>query len=338
MSWLDQINGDPLSWLLEKTDPGVRYLAMRRLEGRHGNDPELLVARSSAHRDGPIASILDEMNPEGYWVKPGPGYSQKYRSSVWALILLAQLGADTRVDPRIEKGAIYLLEHALTPMGQLSTSGAPSETIDCLQGNLCWALATLGITDPRLEIAYDWLARSVTGEGIAPANEKHAPLRYYAYKCGPNFACGANNKLPCAWGAAKVMLALAVCPPGYRTPLVERAIAAGADFLLSVDPATGAYPVGTGGKPSRNWWKFGFPVFYVTDILQVVEALAASGYGGDPRLASAKQLILSKQDTDGRWLLEYDYAGKTYGDFGAKQRASKWVTLRALGALMQSDV
>jgi hypothetical protein len=31
------------------------------------------------------------MNPAGNWVKPG--YSPKYRSTVWALILLAELGA-----------------------------------------------------------------------------------------------------------------------------------------------------------------------------------------------------------------------------------------------------
>ena len=65
----------------------------------------------------------------------------------------------------------------------------------------------LGYADPRLEPAYEWMARSVTGEGVAPQEDKTAPLRYYAYKCGPRFACGANYGLPCAWGAAKVMLA-----------------------------------------------------------------------------------------------------------------------------------
>ena len=43
-------------------------------------------------------------------------------------------------------------------------------------------------------------------------SEKQAPVRYYAGKCGPLFACGSNNKLPCAWGGAKVMLALGKLP------------------------------------------------------------------------------------------------------------------------------
>ena len=51
------------------------------------------------------------------------------------------------------------------------------------------------------------------------------------------------------------------------------------DFLLSVDPAAAAYPSGYSAKPSQTWWKFGFPVFYVTDLLQNVEALVNLGYG-----------------------------------------------------------
>ena len=56
--------------------------------------------------------------------------------------------------------------------------------------------------------------------------------------------------------------------------MIRRAVQQGADYLLSVDPATAAYPSPWAPKPSGNWWKFGFPVFYVTDLLQIVEALA----------------------------------------------------------------
>jgi hypothetical protein len=162
---------------------------------------------------------------------------------------------------------------------------------------------------------------------------KTAPLRYYAGKIGPVFRCGANNKLPCAWGAVKVMLALAKLPEEKRTGLINNAINAGVDFLLGQDPAGADYPCGYSRKPSGNWWKFGFPVFYVTDLLQNVEALVGLGYGQDPRLANALGIIREKQDSQGRWLLEYDYAGKTWIDFGVKKQPNKWVTLRALRVL-----
>ena len=43
--------------------------------------------------------------------------------------------------------------------------------------------------------------------------------------------------------------------------------------------------------------------------------------------------VQSKQDSQGRWALEYDYAGKTWGQFGPKRQPNKWVTLRAVSAL-----
>ena len=333
MSWQNQLKGDSLSWLLEMESPGIRYLALRDLVRLPKNDPEVSVARKAAHKHGPIAAILSKMEPAGYWVEPGPGYNPKYRSTVWAIVLLAQLGASIHEDRRVAQACTYLLDHALTEKGQFTASGAPSGTADCLQGNLSWALLELGCDDPRLEKAFDWMARSVTGIGIASAEDRQASVRYYAGKCGPTFACGSNNKLPCAWGGAKVMLALGKCPKNRRTPVIKRAIQQGVDFLFSVDPADAAYPTGFGNKPSQNWWKFGFPIFYVTDLLQIVEALVTLGYGNDPRLSRALAFIREKQDGSGRWTLEYDYTGKTWVDFGAKKQPNRWVTLRALRVL-----
>lgn len=333
MSWQEQLNGDTLSWLLEKDEPGVRYLAMRDLLELAPDDADLISARELAHAEGPISMILDQMDESGYWVKAGPGYNPKYRSSVWSVILLAQLGASMALDKRIEKACQYLFENALTENGQFSVSGTPSSTIDCLQGNLCAAMLDLGVDDPRLGKAFDWMARSVTGDGIAPMRDKNARLRYYSGKCGPGFLCGANNKLACAWGAVKVMLAFGKLPFEQRTPYIEDAIQKGVEFLLGVDPAEATYPSGWSDKPSGNWWKFGFPVFYVTDLLQNVEALVRLGLGHDPRLSKAVNRIREKQDQDGRWALEYDYAGKTWVDFGKKKEPNKWVTLRAAWVL-----
>ncbi len=333
MSWQDQLKDDSLPWLLEPESPGVRYLALRDLMDLPQDDPELRVARKAAHKKGPIVTILAEMDKSGYWVEPGPGYNPKYRSTVWSIIMLAQLGASIEEDQRIERACAYLLDHALTSGGQVTASGAPSGTADCLQGNVCWALLELGYDDPRLEAAFEWMARSVTGEGIAPLTDKHAAARYYAGKCGPTFACGSNNKLSCAWGAVKVMLAFSKLPTKRRTPVIERAIKHGVGFLFSTDPAAADYPSGWSSKPSQNWWKFGFPIFYVTDLLQNVDALVGLGYGNDPRLAHALAIIREKQDAQGRWSMEYDYTGKTWVDFGAKKQPNKWVTLRALRVL-----
>ncbi len=336
MSWQSQLKGDSLSWLMEAETPEVRYLALRDLLDRPAADPELRTACRAAHAAGPIATILNSMDKEGYWVEPGPGYNPKYRSTVWSLILLAQLGARIEEDERISLACAYYLDHALAPGGQMASASAPSGTADCLQGNMCWSLLELGCDDPRLPAAFDWMARTVSGEGMASSDDRSAPVRYYAGKCGPSFACGANNRLPCAWGGVKVMLAFGKLPKDRRTSIIDHAVRHGVDFFLGVDPSEASYPTGYSSKPSQNWWKFGFPVFYVTDLLQLVEALVALGFGHDPRLSHALALILEKQDSQGRWALEYDYTGKTWMDFGEKKQPNKWVTLRALRVLKRA--
>jgi hypothetical protein len=330
--------GSKMEWLLDPSLPGVRYLALRDLVGLDADDPELAAAEDEAYDRGPIAAILGAMHPDGYWSRPGPGYNPKYYSAVWSLTTLAQLGASAGRNGRIDRACSYLLDHALTPLGQFSVNGTPSGTIDCLQGNLCAALLALGVDDPRIDQAVDWMARTVTGEGIAPLSDREAALRYYPYKCGPMFACGANGQKPCAWGAVKVMLAFAGLPAAHRTPCVKRAIRAGLEFLLGSDPARAEYPTCNRAKPSPNWWKFGFPVYYVTDILQLLEALLGLGYRRDPRLEGALELVRGKQDATGRWALDYDYAGKIWVDFGSKRAPSPWVTLRALRVLKQAEL
>jgi hypothetical protein len=335
--WRSRLNGDPVPWLLEPdpANPGVRYFALTELLDRPADDPQVVAALRAVMTSGPVPMILDAQHRDGYWVKPGSGYAPKYRGTVWSVIFLAQLGADGS-DPRVRAGCEYLLNHARSPNGGFTAlmKTSPAGMVHCLQGNLGAALLDLGwLGDKRLDEALGWLARSITGEGIAPAEEIDAPVRYYrSGNSAPGFACSANNHLSCAWGAVKAMLALSKVPESVRTPAMRAAIKVGVEFLLGHDPAVADYPMGYATKPSGSWFKFGYPIAYVTDVLQNLEALTALGCG-HPRLKNALGLVLSKQDTQGRWKMEYTYNGKMWADVEEKGQPSKWVTLRALRVL-----
>lgn len=329
-----------LPWLLEHdpANPGVRYFALQELLGKPAEDPEVIGARRAVMSTGPVPAILETQEAEGYWLKPGAGYFPQYRGTVWAVTMLGQLGADG-ADPRVNRGCQYVLEHATDKNGAFSMSAIPSQAILCLNGHLLAALLDLGwFGEERVHGALEWMARMVTGEGVAPAGEKEIPLRYLkSGTCGPGFCCGFNAKKPCAWGAVNVLDAFSQLPQHARTPLIQRAIDTGLEFLLSRDPAVADYPMGHGTKPSGNWFRFGFPLFWVADVLQNLEVLTRFGYGGDPRLSAAMDLVSNKQDQQGRWKMEHSYNGKTLVDIEERGKPSKWVTLRALRVLTHRE-
>jgi hypothetical protein len=236
-----------LPCLLEEDTPAVRHLALRQLLDQPEDSPLVRQARTAAMQNDPIAFILAAQQPEGFWVKRGPGYTPKFRGTVWQLIFLEQLGADG-TDARVQLACDYVLSHSQAKTGGFASweGGSrevapppPSLAIHCLNGNLLRALISFGrMQDERVQRAIDWQARSITGEGFS---------RYYlSGTSGPGFCCASNEHLSCAWGAIKALLALARIPLEQRAQHVERAIQQGVEFLLSRDPSTADYPAGWG--------------------------------------------------------------------------------------------
>jgi hypothetical protein len=142
-----------------------------------------------------------------------PGLRPKYRGTVWSLIFLDQLGADPD-EPRVRAACAYVLAHSQASTGGFACSAvanekapAPGLVLHCLTGNLLRALIGFGwLDDVRVERAIAWQAAAITGEGDPHWN---------AATPSPGFRCAANDGLPCAWGAAKALLALARIPSDH---------------------------------------------------------------------------------------------------------------------------
>src|SRR5262245_3760571 len=150
-TWLSVLQGNPLPWLLEDETPAVRHLALRQLLDQPEDAPAVRQACAAAMQTDPIAAILAAEQPEGYWVKPGPGYTPKYRGTVWQLTFLDQLGADG-TDARVQVACAYVLGHSQTSTGGFApweggrreVPPPPSLAIHCLTGNLLRALIGFG--------------------------------------------------------------------------------------------------------------------------------------------------------------------------------------------------
>ena len=104
-----------------------------------------------------------------------------------------------------------------------------------------------------------------------------------------------------------------------------------AEFLLATELAKANYPYTV--RVSGEWFKFGFPLSYTSDVLEAALALCEAGYARDTRLANALEFILAQRAADGRWTLKHTLNGKMWADIEIKGKPSKWVTLRALRVL-----
>lgn len=317
------VETDLLSWLLEPGNPSARYLTLTQLPGRSPEAPDVIAARVAIPGAVPARSILDAQfagsdstrGPVGYWVKPDVGYSPKYRATVWQVIFLAQLGAPPI--QAIRQACDYVLNHSRrstdrrgNPDGRFVAGRGTRTAINCLNGNLLWALGRLGYgDDPRLDEA-----REATGKAIVRRG----------------FACHYNANLPCAWGDVKALRAFLEVPSEGRSGMVTAAIQRGVEFLLSVPLLEATYP--TPSQVSGHWFKLGFPLGYRADVVEAMRVLAQAGYGDHPHVRSGVEWLLAKQNEEGRWALER-VPGKMWANFGRVGEANKWVTLRALGLL-----
>ena len=113
MAWRSLLKGDPMPWLLERSDPAVRAQTLRSLLDKSPRDPDLREAQQRAMNTPPISTILRRQKPDASW--PGPNlYGPKYEGTHWANLMLVEYGVDPG-DPRVRRAARYVLEELGTP-------------------------------------------------------------------------------------------------------------------------------------------------------------------------------------------------------------------------------
>jgi hypothetical protein len=124
-------------------------------------------------------------------------------------------------------------------------------------------------------------------------------------------------------------------PEGRRSPETQRAIEEGVAFLLDGGLAHARYPTKPGMGISQQWFRFGFPRGYQSDILQALEALTCLGYAHDARLQPALDFVLQKRRTDGTWRLD-ETPKLMWIALEMRGQPSKWITLLALRVLKRA--
>lgn len=318
-----------LDWLLEPDNPSVRFYTLTELMHKPVADTEVVAAKEAIYNSGILPTILAEQDEAGYWGDPQKFYTDKYKGTVWQLMILAEVGADIS-NPGIRKACEFILENAQEPesggfsyrKSAKSPGGLKSEIIPCLTGNMVWSLVKLGMADDaRVQKGIDWICRyQRADDGIKTAP---AGWPYNRYEM-----CWGRHS--CHMGVVKSFKALAALPPDKRNKAVQDKIEELAEFLLIHNIFRKSHNLQAIAKP--GWLRLGFPLMYQTDILEIAGILTSLGYR-DTRMNEALEIIRSKQTPNGRWKLENTFNGRFITDIEAKGKESKWITLKALKVL-----
>lgn len=330
-NWKSALNNDPVEWLLEKDNPSVRYFTLKDILEESPKSKEVVKARKSIMTEGLVPMILEKQKDGGYWGKPGDFYERsKYRGTVWNFIILAEMGADSR-DKRIKNTCEFILKWSqdkdsggFAHVGSKRNGGYHSGVIPCLTGNMLWCLIRFGyLNDTRIKKGIGWITKYQRFDDKIKDIPKGWP--YDNWK-----NCWGRHS--CHMGVVKTIKALSEIPEGKRTKAVKRTLNEGAEYLLKHHIYKRSHNLNKISKP--QWIKFGFPLMYQSDVLEVMEIITKLGYR-DKRMKAAFSLILSKQNKHGRWNLENTYNGRYLVSIEQKSKPSKWVTLKALRVLKQ---
>ena len=327
--WKSVLKADPTDWLLNEENPSVRYFTLKDILDKTEDDPEVKRAKREIMQSGIVPDILRKQQESAYLQTFPRFYTCKYKGLVWQLIVLAELGAD--VSPQIKEQCEYILLNSQeTQNGGFSQSiaaktggGRITEVIPCLTGNMVWSLIRFGyLDDPRLKKGIDWITRYMCLNDGTQDTPQVPPYDRYEMCWG---------KHTCHMGIVKALKALSAIPEERRSDEVNDTIRKAAEFMLIHHIYKRSHNLNRVSKP--GWLKFGFPLMYQTDALEILDILTELGIE-DSRMDEARNIVLSKQDGMGRWRAENTYnSDRLLIPIGQKDEQSKWITLRAMRVL-----
>jgi hypothetical protein len=327
--WRSLLQADPVDWLLEKDNPSVRYFTLTEILEQAADDPDVKAAKDRIMRVGVVPAILAKQTAGGHWETPEQFYTAKYRGTAWQLIILAELGADGR-DERVKSACEFILDHSQDRVsGGFSMwrsartgGGRHSGVLPCLTGNMVWSLIRLGyVADPRVNRGIAWMIQYQRFDDGIDRRPEGWPY---------DSATSCFGKHSCHMGVVKSLKALAEVPALQQSCGVLNTIEKGVDYLLKHHIHKRSHDLDRVSK--LGWLRFGFPLMYQTDVLEILGILTKLGHK-DERMQEAVDLVMSKQDHEGRWALDSTFNGRFQTNIEQKSKPSKWITFKALATL-----
>jgi hypothetical protein len=309
---------DTVYWLLD-SDPAIRWQVLRDLV--HAPAEIVAAERARVATEGWCARLLALQGEDGQWAGgacfPAEGWrrdedGQPWTSTLPTLQLLHDFGVDPCFD-RVRRAVALVRDHCRWEhAGQPFFSG---EVEPCINGRT----VTLGT---YFEQDVDGVAARLLGEQLEDGG----------------WNCEVEN------GSVRSSFHTTICvlegllEYERATGGTAQSIAArrrGEEYLLERKLMRRK---STGEVVNPAWLQFSFPTRWQYDVLRALDYFCSAGDVPDSRMAEAIDLLRSKRQHDGTWLLENTHPGKVqFALEDGDGRPSRWNTFRALRVLRWYD-
>jgi hypothetical protein len=306
-----ELDENVTDWLLD-SDPSIRWQVMRDLLDAPAD--EVAAERARVAREGWGARLLELQDESGTWADGV--YDPPYRGVTFTLDLLRRLG----IDPAAEatRRAIQKV-HDLRADIWGDDPFFAGETEPCVNGRILGEAAYFGELDHADRIVERLLADGLGDGGWnceAPRNSKVSSF--------DTTICVVEGLLDYEQAA------------GAR-PEITEARRRGEEYMLERRLFRRK---STGEVIDEQFVNFGFPPQYFYDVLRGLDYFRAAGRPPEERMREAVDLVWSKRQDDGRWLLDTRYRESGGLFFPLDEEVgepSRWNTLRALRVLRWAE-
>ncbi len=241
-------------------------------------------------------------------------YSPTFKSTLWTLVLLADLQHDPD-DERVRKPLKIIQEHFYDPQNGICSLGNDHFPIPCMNGNMLYLDA--------------WFNRSLSAESISAINFFNLNQRFDdgVYQLPKSPICSNTScygKHTCYWGVVKLMKGLSFIPKESRSKAAQELLDRCIEFVLLHKVCFSSRSVNK--YLSRDIDKLGFPCMYQSNFLEILWLLKRENVCS-PNLSPALELLKSKQQPDGSWHLEKK-VNNLIVSVGAEMRPNEYITRR----------
>jgi hypothetical protein len=317
-----------IAWLVQ-SDPAISWQAMRDLTG--ASPSATAAARARVPREGLGAEILGRQEPDGSWRRPG---APVWLPTLFTLLLLRATGVDP-AHPDVAS-AVTRLETGLRwsnqPFWELRRAD--------LGGNLFFE----GEVEPCINGG-----TLALGAYFGRPNENFA-LRLVAEQLddgGWNCEAGLYPQTPGKQGSVRSSFHTTLCVlEGLLEYERARSASGCVQKIAAARHRAEEYlleralfrRLSNGEVANQEFLRFAFPPRYHYDVLRALDyfrlASTHDQVPPDRRIEQGLELVKSKRQPDGRWLLDASYDEALAFSFSESVgEPSRWNTLRALRVL-----